>query len=152
MTFKLDPIDSQILALLMDDARLPTSTIAKKLAIARTTAIARIAALEKRGVIAGYGLRIDHSLYQPAVQAYVGIAVDPRHAQTLVKLLQKMPQAEALCAVSGNIDYMLTLRCQSTGELNTLLDQICTLEGIRQTSTSIVLAHKINRSPVPQSA
>lgn len=152
MSFKLDPIDSQILALLMDDARLPTSTIAKKLTIARTTAIARIAALEKRGVIAGYGLRINQGLYQPAVQAYVGITVDPRHAPTLVKLLQKMPQAEALCAVSGNIDYMLTLRCQSTGELNTLLDQICALEGIRQTSTSIVLAHKIDRSPIPPSA
>jgi len=152
MTYKLDPIDSQILALLMDDARLPISTIAKKVAIARTTAIARIAALEKRGVIAGYGLRVKQGLYQPAVQAYVGIAVDPRHAPTLVKLLQKMPEAEALCAVSGNIDYMLTLRCQSTGELNAVLDKICEIEGIRQTSTSIVLSQKINSSPIQQSA
>src|SRR5450631_4238410 len=102
----LDDIDNKILALLMDDARMPTSTIAKKVSIARTTAIARINTMEKRGVIAGYGLRLNQELYQPAVRAYVGISVEPRSAANLVKVLQKMPAAETLCAVSGAIDYM----------------------------------------------
>ncbi|MEO8408814.1 MAG: Lrp/AsnC family transcriptional regulator, partial [Oxalobacteraceae bacterium] len=106
----LDEVDSKILALLMDDARMPISTIAKRVGVARTTAIARIAGLEKRGVIAGYGLRLNQALYQPAVRAYVGIAIDPRHAGALVGVLEKIPEVESLCAVSGAIDYMLTLR------------------------------------------
>lgn len=144
----LDDIDNQILALLMDDARMPTSTIAKRVDIARTTAIARIANLEKRGIIAGYGVKLNQELYQPAVRAYVGIAVDPGRASALVKLLQKMPEVETLCAVSGPVDYMLTLRCQSTGELDRLLDQIGALDGVRQTSTSIILTKRIDRSPI----
>lgn len=144
----LDDIDNKILALLMDDARMPTATIAKRVAIARTTAIARISNLEKRGVIAGYGVRLNQALYQPAVRAYVGITLDPRKAGGLVALLQKMPEVETLCAVSGPVDYMLTLRCQSTGELDRLLDQIGAMEGVRQTATSIILTKRIDRSPM----
>ena len=144
----LDDTDNQILALLMDDARIPTSTIAKRLGIARTTAIARIGNLEKRGIIAGYGVKLNQELYQPAVRAYVGIAVDPRKASALVKVLQQMPEVETLCAVSGPVDYMLTLRCKSTGELDRLLDHIGAVDGVRQTSTSIILTKRIDRSPL----
>lgn len=148
MSQHLDEIDNKILALLMDDARLPVTTIAKKVSIARTTAIARIANLEKRGVIAGYGLRLNQEQVQPAVRAYVGIAIDPRSATAFVTMLQKIPEVETLCAVSGNIDYMLTLRCRSTDELDKLLDQIGTTDGVRQTSTSIILSKRIDRSPI----
>jgi len=144
----LDDVDNKILALLMDDARMPVATIAKRVDIARTTAIARIGNLEKRGIIAGYGVRLNQELYQPAVRAYVGIAVDPRKSAALVKLLEKMPQVETLCAVSGPVDYMVTLRCQSTGELDRMLDQIGATDGVRQTSTSIILTKRIDRSPV----
>lgn len=147
MKATLDDIDNKILALLMDDARMPTSTIAKRVDVARTTAIARIQNLEKRGVITGYAVKLNQDLYQPAVRAYVGIAVDPGKATTLVKMLQKFPQVETLCAVSGTVDYMLTLRCQSTGELDQVLDQIGAIEGVRQTSTSIILTKRIDRSP-----
>lgn len=148
MSPALDDIDNKILALLMDNARLPTSSIAKQVGVARTTAIARINALEKQGVIAGYGLRLNQALYQPAVRAYVGISVAPRHATAMVKTLQKMAEVETLCAVSGGIDYMLTLRCPSTAALDRLLDQIGAIEGVRQTSTSIVLSNRIDRSAI----
>jgi DNA-binding Lrp family transcriptional regulator len=148
MKLSLDDIDNKILALLMDNARIPVSAIAKRVSIARTTAIARIDGMEKRGVIAGYGLRLNQELYQPAVRAYVGISVDPRKSATLVALLQKMSEVETLCAVSGTVDYMLTLRCQSTGELDRLLDQIGAADGVRQTATSIILTKRIDRSPI----
>ncbi len=144
----MDEIDSKILALLMDNARLPTSTIAKQLGIARTTAIARIGALEKRGVIAGYGVKLNQALYQPAVRAYVGIVVEPRNTATMIKQLQTMPEVETLCAISGTLDFMLTLRCVSTNELDRLLDQIGGMEGVRQTSTSIILSMRIDRSSI----
>ena len=144
----MDEIDSKILALLMDNARLPTSTIAKQLGIARTTAIARIGALEKRGVIAGYGVRLNQALYQPAVRAYVGIAVEPRNTSAMIKQLQTMPEVETLCAISGTLDFMLMLRCVSTSELDRLLDRIGGIEGVRQTSTSIILSMRIDRSSI----
>jgi DNA-binding Lrp family transcriptional regulator len=144
----LDEIDNKILALLMDNARLPVTTIAKHVGIARTTVIARIAALEKREFIAGYGLKLNPAMVQPMVRAYVGLSIDAKSASGLVKFLQRVAEVESLCAVSGAIDYMLTLRCASTEVLDTLLDQIGTLEGVRQTSTSIILSKRIDRSAV----
>ena len=144
----LDKVDSQILALLMDDARMPVTLIAKKIGMARTTVIARIAALESRGVIAGYGVRLDQNLFEFGVRAYVGMSIEPRSAAALVRLLQQWPEVETLYAVSGVIDYMMTLRCSSTESLDKLLDQIGELEGVRQTSTSIILSRRIDRSAV----
>lgn len=141
----LDDIDDKILALLMDNARLPVTAIAKQVGIARTTVIARIGALEKRGVIAGYGLKLNQEMFQPAVRAYVGLSVEARYASNLMKYLQQLPEVETLCAVSGAIDYMLTLRCATTEVLDRLLDQIGALDGVRQTSTSIILSKRIDR-------
>jgi DNA-binding Lrp family transcriptional regulator len=144
---QLDDIDQRILALLMTNARMPMAAIARRTGIARTTAIARIAGLEKRGVIAGYGVRLNADIFQPAVRAYVGVAVEARSAASLVKLLDQLPQVETLCAVSGPVDYMLTLSCRSTGELDALLDRIGAVSGVRQTSTSIILTKRIDRGP-----
>jgi len=145
---ELDEVDNKVLALLMDDARLPVTTIAKQVGIARTTVIARIAALEKRGVIAGYGVKLSQKLVQPAVRAYVGLSVEARYAAGLIKYLQYLPETETLCAVSGAIDYMLTLRCDTTDTLDRLLDQIGAMDGVRQTSTSIILSKRIDRSAI----
>jgi DNA-binding Lrp family transcriptional regulator len=144
----LDEIDNKILAMLMDDARMPVTTIAKKVGMARTTVIARISNLEKRGIITGYGVRLNQELFQPAVRAYVGITIDPHHTSTLVNTLQQMAEVETLCAVSGSVDYMLTLRCASTSALDKLLDKIGSTQGVRQTSTSIILTKRIDRSPI----
>jgi DNA-binding Lrp family transcriptional regulator len=144
----LDDIDKKILALLMDNARLPVTTIAKQVGVARTTVIARISALEKREVIAGYGLRLNQERYQAAVRAYVGLSVEARFSAKLMKYLQQMSEVETLCAVSGQIDYMLTLHCATTEVLDKLLDQIGAFEGVRQTSTSIILSKRIDRAAV----
>ena len=145
----LDDTDNRILALLMDNARLPVATIARQLGIARTTVIARIGQLEKCGVIGGYGLRLRIGQYEPALRAYIGVVIDPRDAAKFVAQLQKMAQVETLSAVSGNVDYMIELGCSSTAELDRLLDQIGTSEGVRSTTTSIILSRRIDRTGLP---
>lgn len=144
----LDEIDNKILALLMDNARLPVSTIAKQIGIARTTVIARIASLEKREIIAGYGLKLNQTMVQPTVRAYVGLSIESKSVAALIKYLLQLPEVESLCAVSGAIDYMLTLRCANTEVLDKLLDEIGALDGVRQTSTAIILSKRIDRSSI----
>jgi len=144
----LDQIDNKILALLMDNARVPVTTIARQIGIARTTVIARIQSLEKREVIAGYGVKLNPVMYQPMVRAYVGLSVEARNASSLIAFLEHIPEVESLCAVSGSIDYMLTLRCASTEVLDKLLDQIGNRDGVRRTSSSIILSKRIDRSSI----
>lgn len=144
---RLDDLDRHLLALLQADARAPTAELARRLKVARTTVVARIARLEREGVVAGYGVRLGQRVEQAAVRAFCALSVQARSASAVIKALERMPEVEGAWAVSGEFDYMVQLRCESPQELDALLDQLGQIEGVRQTQTSMVLSHKIDRRP-----
>jgi DNA-binding Lrp family transcriptional regulator len=141
----LDGIDRQLLNALQLNARESVAVLARKLGIARTTVTARLARLEKTGVITGYGVRLSQRLVDGGLQAYVGITVQPRSGKDVVKRLEGMAQVQQLCAVSGEFDYVAWLRTDSPEQLDQLLDQIGSVEGVEKTTTSIILSTKVDR-------
>ncbi|HZZ13198.1 MAG TPA: Lrp/AsnC family transcriptional regulator [Paraburkholderia sp.] len=145
---QLDDLDRNLVALLQANARESVASLARHLDVARTTVIARIARLERSNVIAGYSVRLGQDVLDSSIQAYVGIIIAPRHGATVQKRLGKMPEVQMLCAVSGEFDYVAWLRADSPDRLNDLLDQIGGLEGVERTTTSIILARKIDRGMV----
>ncbi|MDR5854602.1 Lrp/AsnC family transcriptional regulator [Caballeronia sp. LZ062] len=143
---QLDDIDRSLVALLQNNARDSVANLARQLGIARTTVIARIARLEKNNVIAGYGVRLGQDVLDASIQAYVGIKLAPKYGRDVQKRLGRMPEIQLLCAVSGEFDYVAWLRADSPDRLNDLLDDIGALEGVERTTTSIILARKIDRT------
>ena len=141
----LDALDRHLLSLLQSNARESASNLARQLTVARTTVVSRLARLERDGVIAGYGVRLGKPMEDRSIRAYCGLSVHPKAGSQLVRALQRFPEIEELCAVSGRFDYFATLRCDSHEQLNALLDEIGALDGVNQTHTSIVLARKIDR-------
>ncbi|SAL00505.1 Lrp/AsnC family transcriptional regulator [Caballeronia ptereochthonis] len=142
---QLDDIDRNLVALLQMNARESVANLARQLGVARTTVIARIARLEKNNVIAGYGVRLGQDVLDASIQAYVGIKLMPKYGRDLQKRFARMPEIQLLCAVSGEFDYVAWLRADSPDRLNDLLDEIGALEGVERTTTSIILARKIDR-------
>jgi DNA-binding Lrp family transcriptional regulator len=146
----LDNTDRHLLSLLQANAREPAALLARKLGVARTTVVARIARLEREGVIAGYGVRFGRRLEEAAVRAYCGLSVTAKTGAAVVRALERLPEVEEVSAVSGQYDYMVLLRCETNEQLDELLDRIGQIEGIRQTHTSVVLSRKVDRrSAVP---
>jgi DNA-binding Lrp family transcriptional regulator len=146
----LDDLDRHLLSLLQANAREPAAVLARKLKVARTTVVARIARLEREGVVAGYGVRLGQRLEQAAVRAYCGLRVAPKMGAGVVRALERFPEVEELSAVSGEYDYMVVLRCETNEALDGLLDRIGLIEGVEHTRTSLVLGRKVDRrSAVP---
>ena len=141
----LDEIDRQLLALLQINARESVATLARQLGIARTTVNSRLERLEKNKVITGYGVRLGQRLIGGGLQAYVGIKVQPRSGKEVVRRLSAMGQVQQLCAVSGEFDYVAWLHSDSPEQLDQLLDQIGSVEGVEKTTTSIILSSKVDR-------
>jgi DNA-binding Lrp family transcriptional regulator len=141
----LDETDRHLLSLLQANARESAALLARKLGVARTTIVARIARLERAGVIAGYGVRLGKRLEQAAVRAYCALSVAPKMGAAVVRALERLPEVEELSAVSGQFDYMVFLRCETNEQLDALLDRIGLIEGIQQTQTSVVLSRKVDR-------
>jgi DNA-binding Lrp family transcriptional regulator len=145
MDFKLDLTDKHLLSLLQANAREPTANLARKLKLARTTVVARIARLEREGVVSGYGVRLGRRLEEAAVRAYCGLKVVSKSATIVMRSLERLPEIEEVSAVSGQYDYMVFLRCQTPEQLDSLLDQIGLIDGVSETHTLVVLARKIDR-------
>jgi DNA-binding Lrp family transcriptional regulator len=142
---ELDPTDRHLLSLLQANARESAANLARHLGIARTTVVARIARLERSGVIAGYGVRLGQRMEDNAILAYCGLSVQPKAAPAILRALQRLPEIEEVNSVSGPVDYLVAIRCDTHDRLDRLLDEIGMLDGVNHTTTSIVLARKLDR-------
>lgn len=145
MHSKIDQIDAQLIHLLQLNARESTANLARKLGLARTTVVARMARLEREGIVLGYNLRLGSQLEQAAVRAYCSISVLPRSTAGVIRALEKMIEVEEVSSVSGQFDYLAFLRCATHEQLDELLDRIGNLDGVKLTQTSIILNRKIDR-------
>ena len=141
--FTPDALDRELLALLQTNARESVTTLGKKLGCARTTVIARIAKLEKTGVIAGYSVRLNQAALERSLQACVGLSVQPKAGTEVLKRLAKMPEIKEVYSVSGEYDYIAWIRAELPDQLDRLLDAIGAVDGVSRTHTSIVLAQRI---------
>lgn len=145
MFTKLDPTDWQLIHLLQQNARESTAALARKVGLARTTVVVRLARLERDGVILGYSLRLGCALEEKVVRAYCALSVLPRNSASVIRALEKMIEVEEVSSVSGQFDYLVFLRCGTHEKLDELLDRIGNLDGVKQTQTSIILNRRIDR-------
>jgi DNA-binding Lrp family transcriptional regulator len=142
----LDELDRRLLALLQADARTSAADLARKLGVARTTVLARLARLQRDSVIVGFTIRLAADTGERGVEAYVGITTSPKSARDVTLRLAALPELRQLCSVSGEFDYLALLRAESTTRLDALLDEIGAIEGVVKTTTSVVLARRIDRT------
>jgi DNA-binding Lrp family transcriptional regulator len=141
-----DDLDRQLISLLQTNARAATAELARQLGVARTTVVARLARLERSGVILGYTVRLGQAADRPPVRAHVGITVQPRSGPAVVAALQTLTELVQLSSVSGEFDYIAVLQAASTQRLDALLDTIGQVAGVLKTTTSVVLALRIDRA------
>jgi DNA-binding Lrp family transcriptional regulator len=147
-TMLLDTLDRRLLALLQANARASAAELARQLNVARTTVLARLARLEREAVITGYTVKLGAGGEGGArsVQAYVGITVEPKAAALVTQRLAALPELQQLCSVSGEFDYLALIGAESTARLDSLLDEIGAIDGVMRTTTSVVLARRIDRT------
>jgi DNA-binding Lrp family transcriptional regulator len=91
-------------------------------------------------------VRLGADAAEHGVQAWVGITVSPKAARVVVQRLAALPELRQLSSVSGEFDYLALLRAGSTARLDALLDEIGEIEGVTKTTTSVVLALRIDRT------
>jgi len=143
----MDDLDRRLINLLAENARLPVTTLAGKLGIARTTVQTRLERLENNGTIAGYTLRLGAAETEQRIRATVLLQLDPRSAPSVVQYLRKIPQVERAITSSGRFDLLLQVAARSTTRLDEILDEIGGIKGVRSSESLIHLSAKIARCP-----
>jgi len=137
--------DRELLALLGENARLPVSTLAKRLRLSRTTVQARIERLEREKVIVGYGVRLSEAYASGLIRAHILITIAPKALAQVSTSLERVAAVTALHSVSGAFDLIAIIAAPSIAELDQLIDEIGSIEGVERTLSSILLSTRISR-------
>jgi DNA-binding Lrp family transcriptional regulator len=141
----MDELDQRLIDLLRADARAPAARLGRSLGLSRTTVQSRLERLERAGVIAGYTVRLAEGHERGRIQAYVMMTVSPRSANDVAAAARGMIAVRRLQAVSGPFDLVAAISARSVAEMDAAIDALGAIPGVERTTSSIVLASKIDR-------
>lgn len=142
----MDDLDRNVLTLLGADARMSVATLARKLKVARSTIQARLERLETTGVIAGYTLKLGEAARQGRLRASVLLTIEPRAQAAILQRLKALPEIERVFTTSGRFDLLLQIAASNTQVLDSVLDQIGGLTGVKSSESLIHLSTRIDRA------
>ena len=146
--YELDDTDRHILNLLIQDAKMPYTEIARKVNVSGGTVHVRMARLEEIGIVQGATLRIDYQKLGYGVSAFLGIYLQKSSEYTaVVNQLHQIPEVVNINFTTGTYGVFARLQCRDTQHLRDVLhDRIQPIEGILRTETLISLEEVLNRS------
>ncbi len=141
----IDEIDLKILKLLQDDARISVKAIAEKLFLSAPTVKTRMDALKEKGIIKGYYVEIDNSVYENIIKCFVEIEVAPTKKDELYKILIDSPNVVECERVTGEYSLITKVIFKNTVEMDKFINKI---QYYGKTRTQIIFSTIINRRGV----
>lgn len=139
-TMDIDQLDARIITLFTDNPRMSVLEASRGLSVARATVQSRLDRMQRTGVIAGWGPRIDPVALGYAVIAHCSLTIrqDKGH-DAVVEALEKIPEIQEIHTVSGESDLMARVAARSNSDLQRVIDSMIATETIVRSSTVIVL-------------
>ena len=143
----MEDIDRQIVAALVADGRISYTDLAEQVGLSVSAAHQRVRRLENRGVIKGYGARIDHDALDAPLTAFIAIRpIDAAAPDDAPERLGKLAEIESCYSVAGEDFYLLLVRVATPAALERLLQEIRTAANVT-TRTTVVLSTPFEGRP-----
>lgn len=138
---QLDKLDVQILDILMNNATIPYTEIAKKLNVSSGTIHVRMRKLESMQIIRSSNLQINPVKVGYDITAFLGVYLEKSSMyDSVVKELQTIPEITECYYLTGDYNMFVKLLCRDTNHLKDVLhDKIQNINGIDRTETFISL-------------
>jgi len=137
--------DQELLSELRGNARASTTDLAKNLGVSRSTVQKRLERLENSGVIAGYTVQLSSAYLDQEIKAHVSITVSPRQTADIIASMSKLAAVRAVYSVSGQYDLIAEVAAMSVNDLDAVIDQIISIDGVERTESSVILSTKLKR-------
>ncbi len=135
----MDDTDRLIVEALRADGRMSMRALADLIHISRASAYARVARLERDGVITGYAALIDPVRYGYALSAYVYLDIAQRSWKSVRGQLLSMPEVDHVALVSGAHDILLRVRARDAVSLrDVVLTRLQEIPEVRSTQTVLI--------------
>ena len=150
----IDELDARLLATLSGNPRIGLMEVARRLGVARGTVQARLAKLEQRGVVRGFGPEIDPAAAGYPLLAFVFLQIAQGRLDEAVAVLRAVPEVLEAAATSGPSDLLCRVVARDTEHLQRIVNQLLSHHAIRRTTSYIALSEPIpmRTGPLVQAA
>lgn len=139
----LDRTDRRILAVLQEDGRIPAVELAERIGLSATATGERLRRLQKEGVIAGFGARLDPHRLGLGLLVFVEVSLDkttPDVFERFAAAVRRAPEVLECHMVAGGFDYLVKTRVADMAAYRRFLgDVLLALPGVRETRTYAVM-------------
>jgi DNA-binding Lrp family transcriptional regulator len=141
----VDDIDRAMLELLAADARITNQRLAERIGVAPSTALGRLRALRRRGVIRGFHAEIDLAALGRPLQALIAVrlAVHAREQiDAFTSAVRELPGVLMVFHLAGATDYLVWVAARDAQDLREfVVDHLATHSAVAHAETSLIYEH-----------
>jgi Lrp/AsnC family leucine-responsive transcriptional regulator len=146
----LDGIDRLILDTIQRDGRASLAVIGERAGLSISATNERIRKLEARGLVTGWGARVNAADAGYDLLAYMLVLLSgPEHEQAFRELIQSLDEVQECHHVTGEWSYLLKVRTRGTAGLERLLAKLKVASGLARSMTTIALSTVKETAYVP---
>lgn len=149
----MDAIDKRILAILLEDGRIPIVELAERVGLSPTPCRKRIANMEESKVIARYSAIIDSDHAGYPVTAFVSVELERQHAELLSDFERHVMDFEEVVQgflMTGSQDFLLRVVVEDLHAFERFLqDKLTRLQGVRSVRSHFALRQFVWRNRLP---
>ena len=138
----LDEIDAEILAALIENARITIAELSRRIGLSSPSVSERIRRLEESGVIGGYTVKVNPDALGLPLSAWLRIRPVPGQLKRVAEILRDLPEVVECDRITGEDCFIARANVRSVEDLEALIDEVIPYA---MTNTSI-----IQSSPVPR--
>lgn len=136
----LDDIDRDILRELARDGRVGWQQLGPRVGLSPNATAERVKRLERRGVIRGYGVRVDPVALGRNIEALVFVKMVPDvDREPFESFVADHEAVDDAVHLTGAHDYVLTVHCHHAAELDDLLMGMKRELKVADTETRLIL-------------
>lgn len=145
--YEIDKLDREILGILMKDAKVPYTDIAKRLIVSPGTIHVRMKRMERLGIVRGATLILDPEKIGYDMTSFVGIyLVKGSVYNEVIKEIDKIPEIIEAHFTTGEYSIFIKVVCRNTEHLREVInDKLQPINGISRTETIISLGESIKK-------
>lgn len=136
----IDSTDLSILNIIQNNGRISNAELARMITMAPSGVLERIKKLEKKGIILGYEVRLNHKALGVSLVTFIHIKTMESVGSTEIgRQLAGIAEIQEVHWIAGEFNYLIKAKINSTDSLTALLQKIGTIKGVSDSRTTLVL-------------
>lgn len=120
----LDHLDHEILVALQRDGRMTLSELGRRIGLSQPAMSERVKRLEEKGVIVGYGARVDPRALGLTTAAIVRVRTTHEHIRACLDQFAAMPEVIDVHRVTGEDCFFVRVLIPAPEDLEQIVDRL----------------------------